>query len=330
MLLGLSSVGLLWYGGQQVVQKTITVGDFVAFIAYLAMLTWPTIALGWVINIFERGSASMGRINKIFDSQPEVADQVPAALATLKGSILVKNLSFSYNGVPVLRNLHFEAPWGQTVALVGSTGSGKSTLANLLCRLYRVPRGTVFIDGTDINDIPLKTLRQTIGYVPQETFLFSERINENIAFGRPEADHLSIEQASRVSNIFPEVQTFPEKFDTLVGERGITLSGGQKQRIAISRAILIDPRILILDDALSSVDTHTEEEILQRLSGEITNRTVILISHRISTVKMADQILVMENGEIVEQGKHDDLLKRQGYYANLHQKQLLKEELGVE
>ena len=330
LLLGLSSVGLLWYGGQQVVQKTITVGDFVAFIAYLAMLTWPTIALGWVINIFERGSASMGRINKIFDSQPEVEDQVPAALATLKGSILVKNLSFSYNGVPVLRNLHFEAPWGQTVALVGSTGSGKSTLANLLCRLYRVPRGTVFIDGTDINDIPLKTLRQTIGYVPQETFLFSERINENIAFGRPEADHLSIEQASRVSNIFPEVQTFPEKFDTLVGERGITLSGGQKQRIAISRAILIDPRILILDDALSSVDTHTEEEILQRLSGEITNRTVILISHRISTVKMADQILVMENGEIVEQGKHDDLLKRQGYYANLHQKQLLKEELGVE
>ncbi|MCH6568917.1 MAG: ABC transporter ATP-binding protein [Acidobacteria bacterium] len=329
-LLGLSSVGLLWYGGRQVIQGSMTVGEFVAFMAYLSMLTWPTIALGWVINIFERGSASMGRMNQIFQSRPEIRDESSSTLSTLEGHIQVNNLTFSYNGAPVLKNVSFEIPSGQTLAIVGRTGSGKSTLVNLLCRLYQVPEAGIFIDGNDINDIPLETLRTHIGYVPQETFLFSETVQQNIAFGRPEASLQSIQESAKISNIWPDIQEFPRKFETFVGERGITLSGGQKQRIAISRALLVNPRILILDDALSSVDTDTEEKILQGLAGEFTNRTVILISHRISTVKMADQILVLEKGEIVERGTHDELLKTEGHYATLYERQLLKEELGVE
>jgi len=329
-LLGLSSVGLLWYGGRQVIQGSMTVGDFVAFMAYLSMLTWPTIALGWVINIFERGSASMGRMNQIFQSKPEIRDESSSTLSTLEGHIQVNNLTFSYNGAPVLKNVSFEIPAGQTLAIVGRTGSGKSTLVNLLCRLYQVPEAGIFIDGSDINNIPLETLRTHIGYVPQETFLFSETVQQNIAFGRPEASLQSIQESAKISNIWPDIQEFPRKFETFVGERGITLSGGQKQRIAISRALLVNPRILILDDALSSVDTDTEEKILQGLAGEFTNRTVILISHRISTVKMADQILVLEKGEIVERGTHDELLKTEGHYATLYERQLLKEELGVE
>jgi len=329
-LLGLSSVGLLWYGGRQVIQGSMTVGDFVAFMAYLSMLTWPTIALGWVINIFERGSASMGRMNQIFQSRPEIRDESSSTLSTLEGHIQVNNLTFSYNGTPVLKNVSFEIPAGQTLAIVGRTGSGKSTLVNLLCRLYQVPEAGIFIDGSDINNIPLETLRTHIGYVPQETFLFSETVQQNIAFGRPEASLQSIQESAKISNIWPDIQEFPRKFETFVGERGITLSGGQKQRIAISRALLVNPRILILDDALSSVDTDTEEKILQGLSGEFSNRTVILISHRISTVRMADQILVLEKGEIVERGTHDDLLKTEGHYATLYERQLLKKELGME
>ncbi len=329
-LLGLSSVALLWYGGRLVIQGSITVGDFVAFMAYLTMLTWPTIALGWVINIFERGSASMGRMNQIFQSQPEIRDEHPTPISLLKGNIEVKNLTFSYNGVPVLKNINFQLRSGETLAIVGRTGSGKSTFVNLLCRLYRVPKGSIFIDGVDINEIPLKTLRKSVGYVPQETFLFSETIQQNIAFGRPEASFKAIQENSKISNIWPDIQDFPGQFETFVGERGITLSGGQKQRIAISRALLVEPEILILDDALSSVDTDTEEKILNRLSGELSKRTVILISHRISTVKMADQILVLENGAIIEQGTHEDLLRAEGHYATLYQRQLLKEELGVE
>ena len=329
-LLGLSSVALLWYGGRLVIQGSISVGDFVAFMAYVAMLTWPTIALGWVINIFERGSASMGRMNQIFQSQPEIRDEHPTPISQLKGNIEVKNLTFSYNGVPVLKNISFQLGSGETLAIVGRTGSGKSTFVNLLCRLYRVPKGSIFIDGLDINEIPLKTLRESVGYVPQETFLFSETIQQNISFGRPEASFKAIQENSKISNILPDIQTFPGQFETFVGERGITLSGGQKQRIAISRALLVDPEILILDDALSSVDTDTEEKILSRLSGEISKRTVILISHRISTVKMADQILVLDNGAIIEQGTHEDLLRAEGHYANLYERQLLKEELGVE
>jgi ATP-binding cassette subfamily B protein len=329
-LLGLSAVGLLWYGGHQVIAGSISVGDFVAFMAYLAMLTWPTIALGWVINIFERGSASMGRLNEIFQSQSEIRDEQTQPISEIKGNIRIKDLTFSYNGTPVLKGINVDIRAGQTLAIVGKTGSGKSTFVDLIARLYRVPRGTVFVDDVDINDIPLETLRRSIGYVPQETFLFSETVEQNIAFGRPDVSFKSIEESSKVSNIWPDIQDFPKQFKTFVGERGITLSGGQKQRIAISRALLVDPRILILDDALSSVDTQTEERILEKLTGELTNRTVILISHRISTVKMADQILVLDQGAIVERGTHQELLEAGGSYANLHEKQLLKEELGVE
>lgn len=330
LLLGLSAVGLLYLGGRQVIQGNITLGEFVAFMAYLAMLTWPTIALGWVINIFERGSASLGRINAILETQPEIRDENPLAVRALTGNIAVRNLTFSYHGSPVLRNIDFEIRAGQTIAIVGSTGSGKSTLVNLLCRLYPVARGTIAIDGIDINDIPLQVLRKNVGYVPQDTFLFSETVKENVAFGQPESGFDAVEAAARISNIWPEIQHFPKRFDTFVGERGITLSGGQKQRIAISRALLIDPRILILDDALSSVDTYTEEQILQRLAEELKDRTAILISHRVSTVKMADQILVLDQGRMVERGTHEELLQAGGYYADLYEKQLLKEELGVE
>lgn len=329
-LLGLSAVGLLWYGGRQVIQGSLTLGELVAFIAYLAMLTWPTIALGWVINIFERGAASMGRINQIFNTTPEIRDDSPVQMDEFEGNIAIKNLNFSYNGVPVLKNISLEVKAGQTLAIVGNTGSGKSTLVNLLCRLYRIPRATILIDGVDINDIPLKQLRENIGYVPQDTFLFSETVAKNIAFGRSEASLKSIEQTAGISNIHLDIEDFPKKFETFVGERGITLSGGQKQRISISRALLVEPRILILDDALSSVDTQTEEQILHRLSESLSNQTAILISHRISTVRMADQILVLENGRIMERGTHRELLEAQGYYADLYQKQLLKEELQVE
>ncbi|MFQ5740117.1 MAG: ABC transporter ATP-binding protein [Acidobacteriota bacterium] len=329
LLLGLSSVGLLWYGGRQVIQGAISLGDFVAFIAYLAMLTWPTIALGWVINIFERGSASMGRINRILETQPEIVVAGGLSGERPEGDIEVKGLNFSYNGTPVLKNIRFRVRAGEMLAIVGRTGSGKSTLANLLCHHYVVPRATLFIDGVDINDIPLARLRSRIGYVPQDTFLFSETIRQNLAFGRPEASLEEVIRASKLSQIWGDIQDFPDRFETWVGERGITLSGGQKQRIAIGRALLVNPPIMVLDDALSSVDTYTEERILARLAAERAHRTTILISHRISTVKMADQILVLDEGKIRERGTHDELLQAGGRYAELHKRQLLREELGI-
>ena len=325
-LLGLSAVGLLFLGGRLVIAGTISLGDFVAFMAYLAMLTWPTIALGWVINVVERGSASMHRISQLLETRPDIEPRFEAGNSTqLRGRIEVRDLNFSYNGRPVLRNLWLEIPAGQTLAIVGPTGSGKTTFTNLLCHLFPVPRGAILFDGRDINDISPHLLRSQVSYVPQDTFLFSATVGANIAFGRVQAGKKEIEEAARISDVWKDIQGL----ETLVGERGITLSGGQKQRVAISRALILDAPILILDDALSSVDTQTEENILQGLAKEIAERTTLLISHRVSTVKAADRILVLDEGTIVEDGTHQQLLAMKGHYADLYQKQLLREELGI-
>jgi ATP-binding cassette, subfamily B, multidrug efflux pump len=332
-LIGLSSVGLLWMGGREVVAGRLTLGEFVAFMSYLSMLTWPTIAVGWVINIFQRGSASMKRILEIMEEPPGIRDSHGAAAPQrIEGAIEVRDLSFQYPNAPgyALRNISFKVAAGETLAIVGHTGSGKSTLINLLPRLFDPPPGTVFIDGKDVRQWPLSELRKSIGYVPQESFLFSESIRENIVFGRePEVPDREVEWAARVSQIEDDIQQFPQKLQTIVGERGITLSGGQKQRVAISRAVLVLPRILVLDDALSSVDTLTEEKILNQLSAVMRDRTTILVSHRISTVRGAHQIIVLQNGAIVEHGTHDSLMARQGIYADLYEKQLLEEELAT-
>jgi ATP-binding cassette subfamily B protein len=329
-LLGLSLLGILWYGGTLVIQNRITLGDFVAFISYLAMLTWPTIALGYVINLFERGTASMSRLLKILDTQPEIDPGKPGIEKEIQGYIRVRNLNFSYNGTPVLQDVNFEVEPGQTLAIVGPTGSGKSTLLDLLCRLREAVDGEILIDDIDIKKYNLKSLRRQIGYVPQDTLLFSDSIQRNIAFGRIESGLDQVKQAAQISNILPDIEDFPDRLNTFVGERGVTLSGGQKQRVAISRALLIDPRILILDDSLSAVDTQTEESILQRLSGEMKDRTALLVSHRISTIRGAEKIIVLEKGRIAEEGSHSELIKRGGYYFELWNKQMLREELEIE
>jgi ATP-binding cassette subfamily B protein len=332
-LIGMSSVVLLWWGGRQVVQGRLSLGEFVAFLGYLTMLTWPTIAIGWVINIFQRGSASMERILRILEIEPDICDAPDAAAPErLQGSLEIRNLSFSYPGSPrpALRSINITLPAGQVLAVVGHTGSGKSTLLNLIPRLYDPPEGTVFVDGRDVRDWPLADLRGMIGYVPQETFLFSDTIRENIAFGR--RGPITVEEAgavARVSHVSEDIDAFQQKYETFVGERGITLSGGQKQRVAISRAVAVSPRIMILDDALSNVDTYTEERILQNLTEVARGRTAILVSHRISTVKNADQIIVLKDGAIVERGSHQELMELQGAYAELYRKQLLEEELAT-
>jgi ATP-binding cassette subfamily B protein len=331
-LIGMSSVALLWFGGRQVILGRLTLGEFVAFMGYLAMLTWPTIAVGWVINIFQRGAASMGRMLEIMESEPEIRDEPGVSVpASVRGAIEFRNLTFRYPSSqnPVLRNIDATVPSGTTLAIVGHTGSGKSTLVNLIPRLLDPPPGTLFIDGQDVHRWPLLEMRKTIGYVPQETFLFSDTIQENITFGQDEArTAATVDWAARVSRISEDIETFTNKMQTYVGERGITLSGGQKQRVAISRAVAILPKILIFDDSLSNVDTYTEERILEELTQVMKDRTTILVSHRISTVKNAHQILVLREGAIVERGTHETLMELQGVYAGLYQKQLLEEELA--
>jgi ATP-binding cassette subfamily B protein len=332
MLLGFAVVLVLWIGGREVLLKHMSLGDFVAFNTYIIMLTWPIIALGWVINIFQRGTASMGRINEILVAQSEIADESVApelkGIHALQGEIEFRNLNFSYNGVPVLKNVDLKVPAGTSLALVGPTGSGKTTLVSLLPRIYDAPPGSLLLDGRPVRQYPLETLRQNIGFVPQETFLFSDKVRENIAFGVENATDEQVRAAAEAANIAADIEAFPDKYDTLVGERGITLSGGQKQRTAIARAIIRDPRILVLDDALSSVDTYTEEKILNHLRQVMRGRTTIFISHRVSTVRNADRIAVLHEGRVVELGTHDELLARNGYYTDLYNKQLLEEELA--
>jgi ATP-binding cassette, subfamily B, multidrug efflux pump len=327
--LGLAVVLVLWLGGREVLLGRITVGKFVAFNTYMVQLTWPIIALGWVINIFQRGTASMGRINELLIEKPEIIDTPTLdAPQQIVGDIEFRHLSYSYNGAPVLHDINLRIPAGSSLAIVGPTGSGKTTLVNLIPRVYDAARGSVLIDGRAIQDYPVETLRRNIGFVPQETFLFSDTIRENIAFGTDYVTDEEITNAAQGANIAADIESFPEQYRTIVGERGLTLSGGQKQRTAIARAIIRDPRILILDDALSSVDTHTEDKILNHLREVMRGRTTIFISHRVSTVRNADQIAVLHGGRLVELGTHDELIAHNGYYTDLYNKQLLEEELA--
>jgi ATP-binding cassette subfamily B multidrug efflux pump len=338
-VLGLALAITLLVGGHEVLTHRITVGNFVAFNTYMMMMTWPIIAVGWVVNLFQRGTASIIRINELLTEEPTIDDRdadpgVPADLK-LRGEIEFRNLTFAYptdsetNPVEVIHNISLTIPAGGSLAIVGPTGSGKSTLVSLIPRLYDAPEGEVLLDGRPLRDYRLETLRRNIGFVPQETFLFSETLRENIALGVPAATDEEIFRAAEAAHIRAEFDEFPKKFDTMVGERGVTLSGGQKQRSAIARAVLRDPSVLILDDALASVDTYTEEQILNELRRIMRGRTTIFISHRISTVRHADNIAVLVKGRIVEYGSHEQLLARDGYYASLFQKQLLEEELAV-
>src|SRR6266496_1218579 len=331
-MLGLAIVLVLWLGGREVLLGRITVGEFTAFNTYMVQLTWPVIALGWVINIFQRGTASLGRIYQLMQEKPEIIDSATVRPLPpgeeLRGEIEFRNLTFSYNGQPVLHEIDLRIPAGTSMAIVGPTGSGKTTLVSLIPRIYDAEPGSVLIDGRPVRDYALADLRRNIGFVPQETFLFSETVRENIAFGVPNASDMEIQWAAEAANIATDIEEFPDKYKTLVGERGITLSGGQKQRTAIARALIRNPRILILDDALSSVDTQTEDKILNHLRDVMHGRTTIFISHRVSTVRNADRIAVLHGGRIVELGTHDELLALNGYYTDLYNKQLLEEELA--
>jgi ATP-binding cassette, subfamily B, multidrug efflux pump len=328
LMLGCAVVLVLWLGGREVLNGQITVGQFVSFSTYMMQLTWPIIALGWVINIFQRGTASLGRINEIMQEQPEIKDESAALDRDIVGKIEFRGLNFSYDGKPVLHEVNLTIPAGSSLAIVGPTGSGKTTLVSLIPRIYDAAPGAVLIDGRPIREYSLASLRRSIGFVPQETFLFSDHIRDNIALGVDSATATEIHDAAAAANIAADIESFPEGYDTLVGERGITLSGGQKQRTAIARALIRNPKILILDDALSSVDTHTEDKILNQLRDAMRGRTTIFISHRVSTVRNADRIAVLHSGRIVELGSHDELLALNGYYTDLYNKQLLEEELA--
>ena len=328
LIAGIGMVIVLWLGGRLVMAGKISLGQFVQFNGYLMMLTWPMMALGWAINLVQRGSASMGRLIEILDQAPEIKDsEYLEDIRTLEGEIEFKNVSFAYDKKVILKNIDLKIPKGITIGIIGPTGSGKSTLVNLIPRLLEVREGSLTIDGTEIKSIPLKILRKNIGYVPQETFLFSESLKENIIYGLEGFDEAKLRRAVSISALSDEIERFSQRYETPVGERGVTLSGGQKQRTALSRAIIRDPKILILDDAFSSVDVHTEEKILKQLRKFRKRRTCILVSHRTSTIEDADWIVVLKDGRIVEQGTHKELVARSGIYTDIWLQQQLREEL---
>jgi ATP-binding cassette subfamily B protein len=334
MLMGVGALLVLWLGSRRVVAGTMTIGELVAFNSYLMMLGWPMIAFGWVTNLLQRGMASWKRMLEVIDAPAAIADPAEAgpiqAVKQVRGEIEFRHLTFAYGSDTVLHDISFVIPAGTTAAIVGATGSGKSTLLSLLPRLNDPPPGTVFLDGVDVRTIPLRVLRGAIGFVPQEPFLFSTSLADNVALGAPgTAGADAVAGAAAVARLDKDVAGFPKGYDTVIGERGITLSGGQKQRTAIARAVLVDPRVLVLDDALSAVDTYTEEEILHRLADVMRQRTAIIVSHRVSTVRGADQIVVLDRGRVAERGTHQELIQRNGLYADLHRKQLLEEELAA-
>lgn len=328
VVVALALAVVLWFGGNRVMTGAMSMGEFVAFMGYLAALTWPMIGVGWVLNLFQRGTASLARLNAVLDQSPEITDGPHTRKGEgVSGDIVFDAVGFSYSGHKVLNGLDLTIPEGRTIAIVGRTGAGKSTLVDLIPRFFDPNEGTVSIGGVDLRTIPLAELRSSIGYVPQEVFLFSDTIENNIAFGIPETDEGRVERAARLSHLHDDILGFAKGYKTSLGERGVNLSGGQRQRAAISRALILDPKILILDDSLSSVDSDTESEILNHLAELRAGRTVVIVSHRISSVINADEILVMDDGRIVERGKHDELIAADGSYAEMYRKQLITAEL---
>jgi ATP-binding cassette subfamily B protein len=333
LVLGLAAAAILWVGGVEVIEKRITLGQFVQFNGYLLMLSWPMIALGWVVSLYQQGAASMGRIRELMLQRPRIADdEATLPVKAITGDIRFEDVSLSYDGGhrKVLDGVSFHAPAGSTLAIVGATGAGKSSIVSLITRVHEAQEGRVLIDGVDVRRIPLDVLRRAIGYVPQDTFLFSTSLDDNVAFGVDDPDPEMVGAAVETARLSNDLDQFPEGISTVIGERGVTLSGGQKQRTALARAVVRDPAILILDDALSSIDTHTQSEILAGLHEVLAGRTSIIISQRISTVKAAEQILVLDDGRIIERGTHPELVALRGVYASMYRRELLSHELGVD